>query len=46
MPENSPAPTDTMVHYYFIRLIDLVNIQIKIIVDDISRRCDQYRRDN
>lgn len=40
MPENSPSSANAMIHNNLIRFIDLVNVQVKIIIDNIS--CCSY----
>lgn len=43
MPENSPSSADAMIDNNLIRFVDLVNVQVKIIIDDISSRSYEYR---
>lgn len=42
MPENCPPSTDAVIHNNLIGFIDLVYIQIKIIIDDISCCCYEH----
>jgi hypothetical protein len=42
-PDNGPAAFNDLIYYQFIGLVHQVNIQIKIIVDDITCCGNQYR---
>ena len=46
MPENGPSSANTVVNYYFFGFINLVDVQIKIVIDDITRSCYQNRGNN
>ena len=35
MPDDGPAPVDDACEHIFSRLVDLVDIEVKIIVDDV-----------
>ena len=44
VPENNPSPADYFVYNQLVRLINKVDIEVKIVVYDISGRSDQNRR--
>ena len=44
MPDDGPSSFDYFFHHYFVGFIHPVDIQIKIIVDDISGRSNQNGR--
>lgn len=46
MPYDRPAPVDHRVDHILARLIDLVDIQIKIVIDDITCGSNKNRSDN
>ena len=43
MPYNSPAAVNRFDENVFIWFIYLVNVQVEIIIDNITRRCDKNR---
>ena len=41
MPGNGPTAVNEFIHYHLVRLVDLVDIDVKIIIDDIASRCNE-----
>jgi hypothetical protein len=46
MPDNGPSAMNDLCKNIFLRFIDLVNIQIEIIIDDITCRSNANRCDH
>ena len=44
VPEDRPPPFDQLVNYHFTGLVNKIDIEIEIVIDDIARSRDKYRR--
>ena len=44
MPEDRPPPFDQLVNYHFTGFVNKIDIEIEIVIDDIARSRDKYRR--
>lgn len=44
MPDNNPSPTNNFLHNKLLRLVNEINVEVEIIVDNITGSSNENRR--